>query len=50
MTQADGSLVKHRRVPDDALIPSLLALSDVMATGWHVVRLEGAAQRVELGS
>ncbi len=36
--QADGSLVRigtaHER-PDEALIPSLLALSDVMATGWH---------------
>ena len=35
VTQADGSLVKTDHVPDDALIPSLLTLSDVMATGWH---------------
>ena len=33
--QADGSLVRTDGMPDDALIPSLLTLSDVMATGWH---------------
>ena len=33
--QADGSLVKTDGMPDASLIPSLLALSDVMATGWH---------------
>jgi threonine dehydrogenase-like Zn-dependent dehydrogenase len=33
--QADGSLVKTDGLPDEALIPSLLTLSDVMATGWH---------------
>lgn len=33
--QADGSLVKTDGMPDEAMIPSLLALSDVMATGWH---------------
>ena len=33
--QADGSLVATDGVPDPALIPSLLALSDVMPTGWH---------------
>jgi threonine dehydrogenase-like Zn-dependent dehydrogenase len=33
--QADGSLVATEGVPDPALIPSLLALSDVMPTGWH---------------
>jgi threonine dehydrogenase-like Zn-dependent dehydrogenase len=31
---ADGTLVATRDVPDDDLIPSLLALSDVMGTGW----------------
>jgi threonine dehydrogenase-like Zn-dependent dehydrogenase len=31
---ADGTLVPTRDVPDSAMIPSLLALSDVMATGW----------------
>lgn len=35
VTQADGSLVKTEGMPDASLIPSLLALSDVMATGWH---------------
>ncbi len=33
--QADGSLVKTDGMPDPAMIPSLLTLSDVMATGWH---------------
>lgn len=35
VNQADGSLVATGGVPDDALVPSLLALSDVMPTGWH---------------
>ena len=35
VTHADGSLVKTDGMPDEAMIPSLLALSDVMATGWH---------------
>jgi threonine dehydrogenase-like Zn-dependent dehydrogenase len=35
VTQADGSLVATPGRPDDALLPSLLTLSDVMATGWH---------------
>ncbi len=33
--QADGSLVKTDDMPDAGQIPSLLTLSDVMATGWH---------------
>jgi threonine dehydrogenase-like Zn-dependent dehydrogenase len=33
--QADGSLVATDGMPDEALLPSLLALSDVMPTGWH---------------
>ncbi|MGB0100496.1 MAG: alcohol dehydrogenase catalytic domain-containing protein, partial [Nocardioides sp.] len=33
--QADGSLVKTDGEPDEALVPSLLALTDVMSTGWH---------------
>ncbi len=34
--QAEGSLVKTPGgMPDADLVPSLLALSDVMATGWH---------------
>lgn len=32
---ADGTLVATPSAPDDDLIPSLLALSDVMCTGWH---------------
>ena len=36
VTQAEGSLVKvEGGRPDDALLPSLLALSDVFPTGWH---------------
>ncbi len=35
VNQADGSLVKTDGTPDDSLLPSLLALSDVMPTGWH---------------
>src|SRR5207249_1617452 len=31
---ADGTLVATQDVPADDLIPSLLALSDVMGTGW----------------
>ena len=31
---ADGTLVATPEVPPDELIPSLLALSDVMGTGW----------------
>jgi len=33
--QADGSLIATDGVPDAALLPSLLALTDVMPTGWH---------------
>lgn len=43
--QADGSLVATDGVPDDALLPSLLALSDVMPTGWHAA----ASARVRAG-
>ena len=32
---ADGTLLATPEVPDDALVPSVLALSDVMCTGWH---------------
>ncbi len=39
--QADGSLVKTDGMPDDSLIPSLLTLSDVMATGWHAAVAAG---------
>lgn len=33
--QADGTLFATPTLPDEDLIPSLLALSDVMSTGWH---------------
>ncbi len=35
---ADGTLVATRDVPPDDLVPSLLALSDVMGTGWFAAR------------
>lgn len=38
--QADGTLVALPR-PDDALVPSILALSDVMCTGWHAALVAG---------
>ncbi len=41
VTQANGSLVKTDGIPDDAMLPSLLALSDVMATGWHAAVAAG---------
>jgi len=41
VTQADGSLVATDGMPDDELIPSLLALTDVMATGWHAAVAAG---------
>jgi threonine dehydrogenase-like Zn-dependent dehydrogenase len=46
VTQADGSLVKTPEIPDAALVPALLTLSDVMATGWHAA----VAARVEPGT
>lgn len=39
--QADGSLVKTEGMPDRAMLPSLLALTDVMATGWHAAVAAG---------
>src|ERR1700712_2995193 len=35
VSQAEGSLVKTDTMPDRALLPSLLTLSDVFPTGWH---------------
>ncbi|KAA0018515.1 zinc-dependent alcohol dehydrogenase family protein [Antrihabitans cavernicola] len=32
---ADGTLLPTPDVPDDKTIPDILALSDVMCTGWH---------------
>ena len=43
--QAEGSLVKTDGMPDESMIASLLALSDVMPTGWHAA----TAARVKAG-
>lgn len=43
-TQAEGSLVKLEGQPDQAMIPSLLALSDVMPTGWHAAVCAGVPE------
>jgi threonine dehydrogenase-like Zn-dependent dehydrogenase len=32
---ADGTLLATAEQPDDGVVPSVLALSDVMCTGWH---------------
>jgi len=44
VTQAEGSLVKLDGAPDPALVPSLLALSDVMPTGWHAAVAAGVRE------
>jgi threonine dehydrogenase-like Zn-dependent dehydrogenase len=41
VNQAEGSLVKTDGMPDRELVPSLLTLSDVMATGWHAAVAAG---------
>ena len=38
---ADGTLLATPGLPDADLIPSLLALSDVMCTGWHAAVCAG---------
>ena len=38
---ADGTLLATPGQPDADLVPSLLALSDVMATGWHAAVCAG---------
>jgi threonine dehydrogenase-like Zn-dependent dehydrogenase len=43
---ADGSLVATAELPSDDLIPSLLATSDVLGTGWYAAD----AARVQEGS
>jgi threonine dehydrogenase-like Zn-dependent dehydrogenase len=43
---ADGTLVALDSAPDDDLLPSLLAASDVLGTGWYAAD----AARVQLGS
>ena len=40
---ADGTLLATPGRPDDDLLPSLLALSDVMCTGWHGAVSAGVA-------
>jgi threonine dehydrogenase-like Zn-dependent dehydrogenase len=42
--QAEGSLVTTDGMPDQTLIPSLLTLSDVMATGWHAAVASGVRE------
>ncbi len=44
VTQAEGSLVKTGDLPDSPMIPSLLALSDVMPTGWHAAVAAGVPE------
>lgn len=44
VNQADGSLVRLEGAPDPALVPSLLALTDVMATGWHAAVAAGVTE------
>jgi threonine dehydrogenase-like Zn-dependent dehydrogenase len=46
VTQAAGSMVRTPEQPDASMVPALLALSDVMATGWHAAVAAG----VEKGS
>jgi len=41
---ADGTLVATRETPDAAMVPSLLALSDVMGTGWHAATAAGVLE------
>jgi threonine dehydrogenase-like Zn-dependent dehydrogenase len=41
---ADGTLVSTREVPDKDEVPSLLALSDVMGTGWHAAVAAGVQE------
>ena len=43
---ADGTLLATSELPPDDLIPSLLAASDVLGTGWYAAD----AARVQLGS
>ncbi len=48
VTQADGSLVRVEGADagsvDEELLPSLLALSDVMPTGWHAAVSAGVSE------
>ncbi len=40
---ADGTLVPTPDTPTDDMLPDLLALSDVMGTGWYAARAAGVA-------
>jgi threonine dehydrogenase-like Zn-dependent dehydrogenase len=40
---ADGTLVATPEVPDESMLPSLLAASDVLGTGWFAAVAAGAA-------
>lgn len=44
VTHADGSLVKTDGTPEESLLPSLLTLADVMATGWHAAVAAGVRE------
>ena len=44
VTQAEGSLVSTPGLPDDAMLPALLALSDVFPTGWHCAVAAGVKE------
>ena len=44
VTQAEGSLVKTEGMPDPAMVPSLLTLSDVFPTGWHCAVSAGVSK------
>ncbi len=39
---ADGTLFATPDQPDQEMIPSLFALSDVMSTGWHAAAWAGS--------
>ncbi len=41
---ADGSLVATAELPSDDLIPSLLAVSDVLGTGWYAADAAGVRE------
>ena len=41
---ADGTLVALRDQPDEALIPHLLTLADVLGTGWHAALSAGVRE------
>ncbi|WP_395658042.1 zinc-dependent alcohol dehydrogenase family protein [Nocardioides sp.] len=44
VTQAEGSMVTTGGVPDAALLPSVLSISDVMPTGWHAAVSAGVRE------